>query len=334
MTTSVSIVVGERIGRARALALVALAALYLAACTGSTSPDATTAGAGPEPGCTPACEGLECGPDGCGGSCGVCVEPLACDSAGRCAEPPGTPGGSEGCTETCAEAGFECGEICGVPCGTCPGEGSSCVDGLCACSPTCNASLCGRPDGCGGSCGPCPSAQSCEGCALKLSLVDQVEKEGLVREITLALDYEPGAGKPLPTMADLRLDVSGSARLVAVGIAPAVLEARKDLLPDPDTGKPFRVLKGGHQQILVMSTANTTAIQAGRWLLLRFELGPQGLVVAEGWAAAPAVIRLVQREETFAPPPADQVLWGGGPGEPVVVWAAGVVGSDNDGGAP
>ena len=36
--------------------------------------------------CTPMCEGLQCGSDGCGGSCGVCEGGFFCSAAGQCVE--------------------------------------------------------------------------------------------------------------------------------------------------------------------------------------------------------------------------------------------------------
>ena len=35
-------------------------------------------------GCTPDCEGKECGADGCGGSCGECEVGMECDDYGQC----------------------------------------------------------------------------------------------------------------------------------------------------------------------------------------------------------------------------------------------------------
>ncbi len=37
--------------------------------------------------CTPRCAGRECGPDGCGGSCGSCEQGETCSAAGRCVLP-------------------------------------------------------------------------------------------------------------------------------------------------------------------------------------------------------------------------------------------------------
>ncbi|MBN1773416.1 MAG: hypothetical protein JXB32_19295, partial [Deltaproteobacteria bacterium] len=59
-------------------------------------------------GCTPACTGRECGPDGCGGSCGSCPTGETCNSSGVCV-----------CTPSCT--GRECGpDGCGGSCGSCP----------------------------------------------------------------------------------------------------------------------------------------------------------------------------------------------------------------------
>lgn len=56
------------------------------------------ADAGP-PGCMPQCDGRFCGPDGCGGVCGVCANDDVCDELGQCV-PQGSPlcppTGSEG----------------------------------------------------------------------------------------------------------------------------------------------------------------------------------------------------------------------------------------------
>ena len=60
--------------------------------------------------CAPDCEGKECGPDGCGGSCGACPdnEPF-CNMAFQC----------EACEPDCE--GRECGpDGCGGVCGDCP----------------------------------------------------------------------------------------------------------------------------------------------------------------------------------------------------------------------
>ncbi|NMB74068.1 MAG: hypothetical protein GYA21_02940 [Myxococcales bacterium] len=70
--------------------------------------------------CTPQCTGKECGPDGCGGSCGTCPANQTCDNAGQCI----------GCTPQCQ--GKQCGpDGCGGECGTC-GAGEVCdSSGVC-----------------------------------------------------------------------------------------------------------------------------------------------------------------------------------------------------------
>ena len=91
--------------------------------------------------CTPACAGLVCGDDGCGGSCGTCPSPETCTAAGACE-----------CAPACDAV--ECGsDGCGGSCGACT-SGSICTEGQCVCAPSCGTAVCGD-DGCGGSCGPC-----------------------------------------------------------------------------------------------------------------------------------------------------------------------------------
>jgi len=75
--------------------------------------------------CAPDCDGKECGPDGCGGSCGVCPgnKPL-CNMAFQC----------EACEADCNEK--NCGpDGCGGSCGTCP-AGWACAAGTCE-APVC-----------------------------------------------------------------------------------------------------------------------------------------------------------------------------------------------------
>jgi hypothetical protein len=99
------------------------------------------------PTCSPACDGKECGSDGCDGTCGSCIEENICVE-GLCEMP---------CDPTCGMA--ECGDDgCGGSCGECSGQ-TYCNDGLClsSCSPQCEDRECGD-DGCDGSCGDCPGA--------------------------------------------------------------------------------------------------------------------------------------------------------------------------------
>jgi hypothetical protein len=97
--------------------------------------------------CVPVCTDRECGPDGCGGSCGTCPLNDVCGDDGQC-----------GCIADCGAR--ECGsDGCGGSCGTCTGS-DLCVDGTCECVPQCAGNTCGS-DGCGGSCGTCTGADLC-----------------------------------------------------------------------------------------------------------------------------------------------------------------------------
>ncbi len=103
--------------------------------------------------CDPQCNAKECGPDGCGGLCGICPEvaPI-CTDEGKCALD---------CVPDCAGLDGqlkECGsDGCQGSCGECLGQ-DGCVDGTCVCQPACADKNCG-PDGCGGICGECSGEQ-------------------------------------------------------------------------------------------------------------------------------------------------------------------------------
>jgi hypothetical protein len=258
--------------------------------------------------CVPACEGRACGEDGCGGQCGACGEGESCSAAGRC-----EVSSPEGCAESCASAGAECGEVCGESCGECAGERSRCEGGRCVCPPDCAGKVCGDADGCGGVCAPCPREVACAECALVLRVVEREEVEGRLRAVTLAVDYQPGAQGAAPTIADLRLKVEGPAVLERVGLGEAMLEAQKELVQSPSTGRPYQALPEGVFQFLALSSRNTNEIPGGRWLFVRFLLGD---TAQEG----PAVFSLVKREQVLAPPGADSQLWAEAYDVPVVIW--------------
>ena len=114
-----------------------------------TKPDPDAAEPPPETSCTPACEGKDCGDDGCSGVCGACPEAAPLCIEDKC---------HIDCTPECA--GKECGDDgCYGTCGDCPADAPDCVDSLCVvqCFPDCVGKECGD-DGCSGECGPCPLA--------------------------------------------------------------------------------------------------------------------------------------------------------------------------------
>lgn len=278
--------------------------------TGASSPDVgVDADADAGPVCVPACEDRECGPDGCGGSCGGCASGRICSADAVCVPDP------QDCDQTCASLGMVCGQHCGEDCGACP-TGEHCVVGACECAPHCPVSACGAEDGCGGVCPACPQDVSCEGCPLMLSVVERERVDDQLVSVTLALDFLPPAeDAPLPGMADLRLRVEGEARLAGVALGEALMQADKQLFVDAVSGKPYRRLADGTLQLLALSTKNSARVGAGRWLFLRFVV-PTG----EGAAPAPFAVALVKREQILAPPEADQLLWGTALDGPVVIW--------------
>ena len=100
--------------------------------------------------CDPDCQGKSCGPDGCGGNCGGCQQDWLCSAEGKCV-----------CVPKCADK--QCGpDGCGQQCALCP-DGHDCEEGTCvktSCQPQCQDKFCG-PDGCGGVCGSCGNGQLC-----------------------------------------------------------------------------------------------------------------------------------------------------------------------------
>ena len=95
--------------------------------------------------CIPACEGKECGNDGCGGTCGECQPSYSCVDKKCLPE-----------TDPCAKAceGRECGDSGreGCFCGACYSPKVCSSDGQCICVPSCLGEVCGAADGCGGKC--------------------------------------------------------------------------------------------------------------------------------------------------------------------------------------
>ena len=158
---------------------------------------------------------------------------------------------------------------------------------------------------------------------LRLQVLEEAGAGG-AQEVTLALDFQPADGGALPAIADLRFAIAGPAEVLSVGVGQAVHDAGKELFVDPHTGQPFRVLPatgeaGSVVQLLVFSTGPSEPIPAGRLAVLRVAID-EAAAGDPPLGSVPVTVRLIEREETFAPPPADATLWGGGYGEPVVVW--------------
>jgi hypothetical protein len=109
--------------------------------------------------CQPDCAGKNCGSDGCGGSCGICTSdcPSSCDDDPVPCEVPDFCSDDGTClTECCPMCeGKDCGgDGCDGSCGICPGIQDYCDDGTCICQSDCTGKTCGT-DGCDGSCGEC-----------------------------------------------------------------------------------------------------------------------------------------------------------------------------------
>jgi hypothetical protein len=91
--------------------------------TGGATPEQDTGGNG-NGGCQANCANRECGPDGCGGSCGNCftlegaLDNSLCMTDFKC--------------KSCGCAGMQCGfDDCGSPCGTCAGNATCNANNQC-----------------------------------------------------------------------------------------------------------------------------------------------------------------------------------------------------------
>lgn len=132
---------------------------------GSGSADAAAAvDVTPDVGCVPACGKKQCGPDGCGGSCGSCGAGAVCSAEGVC---------QAACVPDCVDK--DCGpDGCGGLCGQCD-DGQACEVGLCVSGPEpdCDGKECG-PDGLGGVCGQCDAGSECnaEGLCIVICVPD------------------------------------------------------------------------------------------------------------------------------------------------------------------
>lgn len=273
------------------------------------------AGCASETSCSEACGERECGAAPCGGSCGTCPGDEVCTDSGSCVPDPGQTSGETSCESSCDDLGFRCGEHCGEPCGVCD-DGFECVENACECAPTCIGKVCGEDDGCGGVCEPCPTTETCADCPLRLWLVDQAaSQDGTVMEATVGLQFAPVEGAARPTIADLRLEIGDGAHLFEVALGPPLADVGLTLRPDAWTGRPWTELGDGRVRMLVMSPVNHGQMRGGDWLFMRLALGSP-----DRPARLPIVLRLIQREQTLAPPEADQMLWAVDLGEALVLW--------------
>ncbi|MFT5430233.1 MAG: hypothetical protein ACI9OJ_000906 [Myxococcota bacterium] len=102
--------------------------------------------------CTPECDGLTCGDDGCGGSCGDCTATEFC-AAGTCeaCTCDGKSCGDDGCGVSCGECGadelcgfdFTCSDTTGLGCGQATAPDTGCLDGnMCQCLGCVNDGVC------------------------------------------------------------------------------------------------------------------------------------------------------------------------------------------------
>ena len=180
--------------------------------------------------CSPSCGSHECGPDGCGGSCGECAPDRTCSAAGLCVVAVGGCAGLswQGCCD--GEGIRYCGDGEPVslscdglgPCGwdetlgyyDCDTAGTPDPSGTypmtCGgCAGQCDGRDCGS-DGCGGTCGACLPGQECVGgvcgAAGAEGTPDGAAPEASVSDANVADAIEPDGRSEALDPADLESD--------------------------------------------------------------------------------------------------------------------------------
>ncbi|MBM4370088.1 MAG: hypothetical protein FJ098_00440 [Deltaproteobacteria bacterium] len=121
-------------------------------------------GSAPDSPCIPACEGLACGDDGCGGTCGTCPFGKECQE-GLCIVPVNCGDGQCVEGETCTDCPVDCGKCPACGDGECNGM-ESCFDCPADCGDCCGDGACVADHGedclsCAADCGDCCGDDQC-----------------------------------------------------------------------------------------------------------------------------------------------------------------------------
>jgi hypothetical protein len=143
-----------------------------------------------------------------------------------------------------------------------------------------------------------PNGTSCLECSLRLVSLSRVVEGGRLRSVVLGVDYDPRRHEVRPRMADLRLASNRAVQVTAAVAGPALTTAAKSLYVDPLTGNAWRSRADGSFQFLVVSTSNTNEMGTGRVVTVTLSLDEP----------TSAAFSLVRREQTLAPPAADEAI--------------------------
>ncbi|MFT5432134.1 MAG: hypothetical protein ACI9OJ_002832, partial [Myxococcota bacterium] len=218
--------------------------------------------------CAPSCTGLDCGDDGCGGSCGDCALGEACN-AGICE-----------CVADCA--GLACGDDgCGGSCGDCAGS-EVCNAGVCECTPDCTGLVCGD-DGCGGSCGDCGAGQACNGPGTEC--VETLDLSGYAAQQTdsaRTFTFPAGSVYPVGTVIVLGRSAERAAFEGFWGAMPAGAVYINSGLPSVNGDETFAIEDGGGAVI----DGPTISVSSGNNYQLNTPTGAPG--AAGSWTTASA----------------------------------------------
>lgn len=162
---------------------------------------------------------------------------------------------------------------------------------------------------CGTACGACAATESClqgtckealssQSSPLVLRLLGREVTAGHITKVTLAVDLVKREQEPFPRMVDFRIVATKPVWLKSAVPGPALTKSGKSLQPFPPWNDPFRKRVDGSFQVLAYDAADTALLSEGRIATLEFALDE----------LAPITLRLLKREQTFAPGEADAAL--------------------------
>jgi hypothetical protein len=140
---------------------------------------------------------------------------------------------------------------------------------------------------------------------------ERISDHASTARIVLSVQLPDAA--PLPEIADLRFKLSGPGIIGRIGLGAAPISAGKSIVPDPATGLPYRV-DGDIYSVMLISTQNIEPIPSGDWLFFDLQISDT--------SSQPVTLSLIKREQTFAPPSADLMLWGEEYTDQLVIWPA------------
>jgi hypothetical protein len=144
--------------------------------------------------------------------------------------------------------------------------------------------------------------------------LEQLELDGRVAQVTLALEVADATGELGARMADLYIEASGGMALDKVTPGDSVTSSGKELHRFAQTDRNFHQQLDGSFRIMVLSTNSVDSLAAGRLAELRFSRA-----VNADTGHEPVSFRLLRKGITLAPAKANTLLEATSFDQPVVV---------------